>query len=115
VVSIEGYETAHNDVRTSISFPMHLATAPTVDQVAFGTTDSHCSGTTGSPTAAPGYLCIYIRVTSNEEPITGEDPFYPQDVQNLNFGASTFGVLLTARAIATGNVAVDGAWAVTAP
>jgi hypothetical protein len=105
----------NTDIKTSISFPLQLASAPTVDQVPFSSTDSHCSGNTGSPTAARGYLCIYIRGTTNSAPFSPNQPLYPQEPANLNYGAGTAGVILTARANAAGTVEILGSWAVTAP
>jgi hypothetical protein len=79
-----------------------------------GSTDSHCSGNAGSPTAAAGYLCIYISSTSNSSTIGG-NTLEPKEPGNLNYGAATFGVILTALAYSTGTVEVVGSWAVTAP
>jgi hypothetical protein len=118
VLAVEAYEPAsgnNTDTKTSISFPLQLTSAPTVDQVPFSSTDSHCSGNTGSPTAARGYLCIYIRGTTNSAAFSPNQPLYPQEPANLNYGAGTSGVILTARANAAGTVEVLGSWAVTAP
>jgi hypothetical protein len=100
---------------TSISYPLRLTSAPTVIQVPFNGTDPHCAGTSASPTAAPGYLCIYIRQDSNVWQVIAGNDFYPQESGSLNFGSTTFGVLLSAESAAAGDVKIMGAWAVTAP
>jgi hypothetical protein len=115
VIAIQGYQTAVGSVSNEISFPLTLSSAPTVDEVVYPNTDSHCSGSSGAPTAAPGYLCIYIVFQSNNYYASTSDPLYPQEPGTLNFGASTFGTILTAKANTTGTVDVVGSWAVTAP
>jgi hypothetical protein len=101
--------------RTSVSFPMRLASSPTVVEVPEGGTAAHCSGTPGAPSAEPGYLCIYVTNHSNDVQVIAGDDLYPQDPGDLNFGSSPFGVLLSAEAAAAGGVLVEGSWAVTAP
>jgi hypothetical protein len=104
-------------VTTSVSFPLRLAGAPIVDEPPIGETDAHCQGSSAAPTAAPGYLCLYLIATSNATrfAIPGAPFLYPQEAGNGNYGASAFGVLLTARAEAAGRVSVWAGWAVTAP
>jgi hypothetical protein len=48
----------------SISFNIRVASAPSIVLVPHGTTQTHCTGSAGSPTADPGYLCVYERVVS---------------------------------------------------
>ena len=106
-----------DDVTTSVSFSLRLAAAPIFDEPGIGETDGHCQGTSAAPTAAPGYLCLYLVVTSNATmfALPGAPFLYPQEAGNGNLGASPFGVLLTARADTAGRVSVWAAWAVTAP
>jgi hypothetical protein len=101
----------------SISFPLRLASAPIVDQLSYGGTDTHCKGSKENPTAAPGYLCIYLISSENAGAFQASDAgyFYPQQPANSNFGAGPFGVVLTARAAGKGRLAVWASWAVTAP
>jgi hypothetical protein len=117
VINAAGEATAAGQYVASqaVSFPLQLASAPTVVQVPWGSSNAHCPGTTAAPAANPGYLCIFIRGDSNvAQAIAGND-FYPQEPGNLNYGAGSFGVLLTAESNASGVVEVVGSWAVTAP
>jgi hypothetical protein len=116
IVGIGGEQTTGGYVVSSISFPLRLASAPLVDEInTYGATDANCSGSVTAPTAAPGYLCIYIRLADNASPIAGEY-LYPQTLDaSLLEGASPTGALISARAISAGTVTVFGAWAVTAP
>jgi hypothetical protein len=117
VVAADGQEPAGGDVTTSVSFPLRLAAAPIFDEPGIGETDGHCQGTSAAPTAAPGYLCLYLVATSNAATfaLPGAPFLYPQEAGNGNLGTSPFGVLLTARADTAGRVSVWAAWAVTAP
>jgi hypothetical protein len=112
--AIGGYQVTGQDSRTSISFPFALASAPTVDEVLTGSTDAHCTGTSAAPTAAPGYLCLYIANDFDVTPITGLS-VYPQNLGNSAEGASPFGAMLTAQATTTGDMSIEGSWAVAAP
>jgi hypothetical protein len=112
--AIGGYELGGQDGRTSISFPFALAAAPSVDEVPTGTTDAHCAGTSAAPTAAPGYLCLYVRNEFDVTPITGFS-VYPQNLGDSAEGASPFGAMLTAQATTTDDMSIEGSWAVTAP
>jgi hypothetical protein len=93
---------------------MGLTSAPTVIQVPYNGTDAQCTGTPASPPAAPGYLCIYIRADINVRQVIPGNEFYPQKPGALDFGSTTFGVLLSAESAAAGDVEVMGSWAVTA-
>ena len=116
VFEISGYETQSNDLGTSVSFPLQLASAPTVVIVPFGGSDPHCLGTPGAPAAAAGYLCLYIRTSLNVTTSqSGIYYVYPQEPDQLAYGAAPFGVILTARAASLGWAVVGGSWAVTAP
>lgn len=105
----------YGEAATSISFPLRLAAAPTVVEVPWNTTKPGCTGDSETPTAAPGYLCIYIANDDNVyQNVTGYD-LYPQDPGTLNFGAARFGVMLSLRSASSGAFGVQGSWAVTAP
>ena len=112
--AIGGDELAGQDGRASVSFPFALASAPSVDEVQTGTTDAHCAGTSAVPAAAPGYLCLYVGNEFDVTPITGLYA-YPQNLGDSAEGASPFGAMLTAQATTTGDMSVEGSWAVTAP
>jgi hypothetical protein len=65
-----------------------------------------CTGSYATPTAAPGYLCIYLNITSNATGITG----------NVPGGAATpCGFLVDWNTSTTGSSGVMGSWAYTAP
>jgi hypothetical protein len=118
VVVVDGREPGEGEFASnSISFPLRLASVPVVDELGYGGTDAHCKGSKATPTAAPGYLCIYL--ISNDNAGTWQFPgpayLYPQDPAQSNFGAGPFGVVLTARAMTAGRMTVWASWAVTAP
>jgi hypothetical protein len=93
----------------SISFPVPLASAPTPVLVSSGTT-SHCQGSATNPTAAPGYLCVYVGVSTNVGVSGIYDPF------GGNAGtASPYGAGIVIDSAAAGDFYSDGTWAVTAP
>jgi hypothetical protein len=98
----------------AISFPLTLPAPPIVDEIADGTTDSHCTGSPGAPTAAPGYLCIYVRFDGNDSNGSGQGPLFVEDPSMLHNGAATFGVLMAFDVVSTGEGFVLGSWAVTA-
>jgi hypothetical protein len=113
VFKVQGYGANDTDVGGDISFPLALSAAPIVDEIT-NQTDSHCAGTALAPTAAPGYLCIYVRLDGNESNASGQGPLFVED-PNLQNGAATFGALLSFEVTNTGEGFVIGSWAVTAP
>jgi hypothetical protein len=116
VVVIGDEQPANGFASESVSYPMHLASEPTVEQMSYGQTDAHCQGSRYEPTAAPGYLCFYLAGGGNADSWgPGMPYFYPQDSGNLDFGAGRYGLMVTARAEAAGNLSVIAPWAVTAP
>jgi hypothetical protein len=89
----------------SISFQFPLASPPTVNIVASGTTTTACQGTVDHPTAAPGTVCIYRDVDT-----ATPNAFTP----SVSFGSGTTGLLLSI--VTGGGLAYGiGSWAVTAP
>jgi hypothetical protein len=101
-------------VESSISFPLTLSAAPTVAEVVLGaTSDPHCTGTIAAPTAASGYLCLYIRQTFNDSNGSGQGPLDVEDPNLIN-GAATYGATLSYSVTSTGESDAIGAWAVTA-
>jgi hypothetical protein len=101
-------------VESSISFPFTLSAVPTVAEVVLGaTSDPHCTGTIAAPTAASGYLCLYIRQTFNAANASGQGPLAVED-PNLIDGAATYGATLSYSVTSTGESDAIGAWAVTA-
>jgi hypothetical protein len=103
---------ANQIVGGSFSFSLNLASAPTVQIVPVGgPTTTQCAGSLASPTAAPGYLCVYESSQSNvsifaicASAACGVTPTADP------FGAETF-----VHATNSGRFYVDGTWAVTAP
>lgn len=57
---------------------------------------------------------LYDRITGNVDATSGID-LQVQDVDGFAGTVSPFGARLSARAAATGEVVVEGSWAVTAP
>ncbi len=115
--NVDGYETAGNFIGGSISFPLELASAPKWVEVPFGGTNPNptaCPGTADAPAAAPGYLCLYDRISGNVLLSSGFN-LQVQDVDGYAGTVSRFGARLSTRASTTGEVEVEGSWAVTAP
>jgi hypothetical protein len=116
VLVIEDQEPAEGYVRGSVSYPMHLASAPIVEQMRSGETDAHCRGSRYEPTAAPGYMCFYLSYAENVEPQgTGRPYLLPEDSGTLGVGSSRYGLIAIAQAKEIGSVSVIAPWAVTAP
>jgi len=114
----EGTATApsENVAETSISFPLKLASAPSVIEMAVGATPTaDCPGTAQTPAAAAGYLCLYFAHVENLNAANPAYDLYPAVPGGVAAGASTFGTLLTAQSTASAQVDADGSWAVTAP
>ena len=102
---------------SSISFPLELSSAPKWVEIPFGVTNpdpAHCPGTAESPSAAPGYLCIYDRIVGNDFSSDG-NRLQVSDINGDGGTVSPFGARITARATSNGEVEVEGSWAVTAP
>jgi hypothetical protein len=96
----------------SISFALHLANAPTVQLIpASGPTTTQCAGSVASPTAAPGFLCVY------ENPLTNVSSFFVCSAATCSSTPTSdpFGSEIFVHATAAGRFFVDGTWAVTAP
>jgi hypothetical protein len=104
--------------RGSISFQQALASYPNVEIIRAGSNakfTANCPGlgtsatnTQPNPTAAPGYLCVYLTV---EAGLNADTPLALDSVPNR------LGVGLVAKSIkgAKGEFAAQGVWAVTAP
>lgn len=93
----------------SISFPVPLASAPTPTLVTSGTTPN-CQGSATNPTAAPGYLCVYVGSSAN----IGESGIYNPFGGDAGT-ASAYGAGIVIVSAASGDFYADGTWAVTAP
>lgn len=95
---------AGETIAATISFPLPLATAPTVS---FAPSVS-CPGTVAEPTAAPGKLCFYAGQQVNATDFATDD--------QGNVGSATRqGASLQVYANTAGDVIDQGSWAVTAP
>lgn len=97
---------------SSISFPLSLAKAPTVEILKEGAPPtSNCSGTIKEPTAAPGVLCVYEVAVNNvsQFAICGIECL-PESPAASRFGAEIF-----VHATAVGRYFASATWAVTAP
>jgi hypothetical protein len=114
---IDGYTTCQ-DLGTSITFPLELSASPKVVEVRNDVPNpapTHCAGSPQAPSAAPGYLCLYDRYEANVgQAVPGE--YLQVDGADERFGdASPFGARLTVVPQTTGEVLINGSWAVTAP
>jgi hypothetical protein len=113
--NLEDTETAGQFFASDISFPLELASAPKPVVVPHGGPNpdpTHCPGTVDAPSAAPGYLCLYVAYTQNSITANTNPSVYNVDAQG---GASPFGARIETAAQSTGIAYVEGSWAVTAP
>jgi hypothetical protein len=114
---IDGYETPGGLLASGISFPFELSAPPTAAvEVPYSGPNpdpTHCPGSPDSPTAAPGYLCLYDRGNSNAKAAC-QTYLCIGDVSSHGT-TSRFGAQIWAYANTMGEVEVVGAWAVTAP
>jgi hypothetical protein len=92
----------------SISFATPLATAPTPNLVASGST-SACPGSLTAPSATPGNLCIYEGSQGDVAEINVYNPVNDQAGTSSPYGA---GVVVNSGG--AGNMYIGGTWAVTA-
>jgi hypothetical protein len=101
---------ASDDIQTdSISFPIHLKSAPTLVVRQDGSSSSHCPGNASKPKAKPGFLCVYVASGSNH----GDVSAYKD--QNGHDGADKFGAIVYWTPVTSGDFTyAAGTWAVTA-
>jgi hypothetical protein len=101
---------------TGISFPVPLASAPTLTIVSPTNPDpSHCPGTLAAPAAVPGVVCVYVD-TTHAVHVGGFSGFTPGTNQNTTNGASRFGLIFSlGNTDVAGPFMGAGSWAVTAP
>ena len=99
-------------VEASISYPFPLAANPHKEVIqAGGTSTSNCPGTAGTPSAAAGYLCVYV--SGGNEVHTTEVRTYGDDgVSNYMYGGV---VWVRPSCTAPCHGEFWGTWAVTAP
>ena len=99
------------DVYGQISFPIPLASAPTVKIVAAGDpTPAHCTGTVAHPGAESGYLCIFEGYTEGGLSVADGAAWEPTVATHTGF---PLGVTLWATGGGSGHNDVSGTWAVT--
>jgi hypothetical protein len=112
---IDGYETTRN-LGTSITFALELSASSTAVEVPNGVPNpdpTHCPGSPQAPSAAPGYLCLYDLFKLNVDQLFPGEYLQVSDGASLGH-ASPFGALLTIVPQSTGEVIIQGSWAVTA-
>jgi hypothetical protein len=90
----------------TISFPIALAHAPSVQVHTSGTTTAQCPGTASNPEATAGYLCVYVQVASGT--VDAFDPTTAASGSSSKWGA-------TLSVIANQEAYLYGSWAVSAP
>jgi hypothetical protein len=107
--------TANAVAWTGISFPVPLASAPTLAIATIINPDpSHCPGTLSAPAAAPGVVCIYVD-TTHAVHVGGFSAFPPGADPNTTSGASRFGLIFVlGNADVAGPFMGAGSWALTA-
>jgi len=106
-------------VPVPISFAIPLADpipASNVDILAPNETTATCSGSGGDPTAAPGYLCVYVTI-ANELTYFNVFPVDAALTPASTPGASVSGAIAMALSFnpPASNGYIYGSWAVTAP
>jgi hypothetical protein len=102
----EGYEATGAQLQTTFSFIFTLPSNPTAVLVPVGGPNpdpAHCPGSVASPSAAPGFLCLYERQRGQADPdIVSVDRYGFEVALEATNGTATFTYSL-------------GTWAVTAP
>jgi hypothetical protein len=96
---------------STIEFPYELSASPKVVEVRNGLPNpdpTHCPGSPGAPSAAPGYLCLYDEFEDNVGELEG-------NYLVVNQGPTRFGAGFDVLPQNIGQVIFQGAWAVTAP
>jgi hypothetical protein len=100
VYDIEGTANSVHDLSTGAISYVYPTPGQQVEYLPVGATNPHCTGTPATPTAPPGFTCIYETVRNNISSAS------------VNFSNSN-GVGLAASSEATGNYAISGTWAAT--
>jgi hypothetical protein len=100
VYDIEGTANSVHDLSTGAISYVYPAPGQQVEYIPVGGTNPHCTGSPATPTAPPGFTCIYETVRNNISSAS------------VNFSNSN-GVGLAASSEATGNYAISGTWAAT--
>jgi hypothetical protein len=101
--NIDADTSGSGDWRTDISFPAPTATEVAVE-INLDTPTANCPGTVASPTATPGYLCIYIYGHGGYASIIA----FP--------GVGNRGALVSASDDGSaGDLFANGTWALVAP
>lgn len=105
---------ASNTVLGAISFPYPLAANPTAQLVPpGGPATTECAGTAAAPTAAAGFLCVYISDRANN---SGTPTFCSPTGGGCNATtARRTGTVVQVFSQAAGFFFAYGTWAVTAP
>jgi hypothetical protein len=101
---------AFEEKDTAISFGLTLSTDVAAHYVS-GAPTTACPGSAADPTAAPGNLCLYKTLTSNDNLKEFVDPATTLSTVT----ARPYGVLFRVYAQTIGDFYVYGTWAVTAP
>lgn len=103
---------------TEVSFPVPLSTVPNVQFVQHGgSATAQCPGSAASPSAAAGFLCIYVGWNADAFSTPGSEPVSVYDPVDGGGGASRFGAVLYIwdEGDADAFAEASGTWAVTAP
>jgi hypothetical protein len=91
----------------SISYQFPLASEPETEVIQEGQAGTaHCPGSPAEPTAAKGYLCVYVKLAYETESTVNVEPSV-----SYERGAAPYAIV-TGEAV-TGQI--EGSWAVTAP
>jgi hypothetical protein len=93
----------------AVSFGFNFSVAPAVEVVAQGDpATANCPGTVAAPKAAPGFVCFYEELVTNNTGMVTLDP----DVTGFNT-SGTFGLTALVGSGAAGSVINSGSWAAT--
>lgn len=97
-----------------ISFPIALANPPIAEVVRRNAASTaNCPGSVASPTAAPGYLCVYESAISDNDGLTAFSPETGVHGAATRYGVGLF--ITAPSGPASNNKTSKGSWAVTAP
>jgi hypothetical protein len=101
--------TQYADETVSFDYPFRVAPQPVMVTLAHNGDPAHCKGTVAKPSAAAGFVCIYVTSSNHIGSIT---PFSP--ITNQVYQATRFGWGVYSTSSEAGDAIANGTWAATA-
>jgi hypothetical protein len=113
VWQISGYASAasqYTDTQVSFDFPFASAPVPVIVTATSNQDPAACTGSVASPTAAKGFVCIYVTSETNVGSLSTVSA-----ATNEIGTATKYGWGIYEGSAGVGNIVVNGTWAATAP